>query len=222
MCSRPLEMEAGAHYVAIWDIETQNKIQDMPGRFREDKIKLLQISCASIVTIPSERCLDPSDRERAIELSTTKTYWCDGEGANSMDAMCKTLKGAELVVGYNLAGFDWLSTKKYFANQDDFKCCCEKTLDVFSRIRDATGTWYKLDNLLSLNGLETKTADGLQAIQWWAEGERDLLKQYCEVDTQQCARLALLSELELGAGRRLSNYNFGIASALAALRLNDM
>jgi hypothetical protein len=68
-----------------------------------------------------------------------------------------------------------------------------------------------------MNGLETKSADGLQAIAWWAEGERTLLKQYCEVDTQQCARLALLPELELGAGRRLANYNFGIASALAAL-----
>lgn len=211
-------MDEKAPYVAVFDIETQNKIQDMVGRFREDKIKRLEISCASIVTIPSELCLDPSDRERAMELSTTKTYWCDGKGMDSMDAMCSALKRAELVVGYNLAGFDWLSAKKYFASQDDFKACCEKTLDVFSRIRDATGTWYKLDNLLKLNGLETKTADGLQAIVWWAEGERGLLKTYCEVDTQQCARLALISELELGAGRRLSNYNFGVASALAALR----
>lgn len=211
-------MEDDEPYVAVWDIETQNKIDEMPGRFREDKIKLLQISCASIVTIPSELCLYPSDRERAMEVSTTKTYWCDGEGAHSMDAMCAALKGAELVVGYNLAGFDWLSTKKYFSNQDDFKCCCEKTLDVFSRIRDATGVWFKLDQLLKMNGLATKTADGLQAIQWWADGERELLQEYCEVDTQQCARLALLPELELGAGRRLSNYNFGIASALAALR----
>jgi hypothetical protein len=211
-------MEEEAPYVAVFDVETKSKISDMPGRFREDKIKLLEISCASIVTIPSELCLDPSDRERAMEVSKTTTYWCDGEGANSMDAMCAALKGAELVVGYNVCGFDWLSAKKYFKNPDDFRACCEKTLDVFSRIRDATGVWSKLDRLLEMNGLETKTADGLIAIQWWADGERTLLKQYCERDTQQCARLALLPELSLGAGRMLSNYNFGVASALAALR----
>jgi hypothetical protein len=149
-------------YIAVWDIETQNKIQDMPGRFREDKIKLLEISCASVVKLPSELCLDPADRERAMELSSTTTYWVDGEGATSMQAMCEVLCGAELVVGYNLANFDFLCAKKYFANPDEYRGCCEKTLDVFSRIRDATSVWWKLDRLLSLNGLSTKTADGLQ------------------------------------------------------------
>ena len=148
--------------MAVWDIETQNRIDEMPGRYREDKIKLLPISCASIVKIPSELCLDPADRERAMELSSTTTYWVDGEGPRSMAAMCDVLLGAELVVGFNLAGFDYLSAKKYFKNPDDYHRCCEQTLDVFSRIRDATGVWYKLDRLLSLNGLATKTADGLQ------------------------------------------------------------
>lgn len=213
-----VSMAEEAAYVAVWDLETQNRIDEMPGRYREDKIKVLEISCASIVKIPSELCLDPAGRARAMELSSTTTYWIDGEGPRSMAAMCEVLCGAELVVGYNLAGFDWLSAKKYFKNPDDYHRCCEKTLDVFSRIRDATGVWYKLDNLLKLNGLATKTADGLVAIQWWAEGKRELLQEYCEVDTQQCARLALLPKLELGAGRKLENYNFGVTSALAALR----
>lgn len=157
-----VSMAEEAAYVAVWDLETQNRIDEMPGRYREDKIKVLEISCASIVKIPSELCLDPAGRARAMELSSTTTYWVDGEGANSMAAMCEVLCGAELVVGYNLAGFDFLSAKKYFANTDDYRRCCEKTLDVFSRIRDATGVWWKLDRLLSMNGLATKTADGLQ------------------------------------------------------------
>lgn len=209
---------SGDAYVCCFDIETQNKITDMPGKFREDKIKLLDISCASIVKLPAELCLDPATRERAMEMATTTTYWIDGEGTQSMQAMCEALSGAELIVGYNLAGFDYLTTNKYFAQQDDFRRCCEKTLDVFSRIRDATGTWYKLNSLLQLNGLAMKTADGLQAIEYWAEGKRDVLQEYCEVDTQQCTRLALLPTLQLGAGRTLSNYNFGIATALISLR----
>jgi len=72
--------------------------------------------------------------------------------------------------------------------------------------------------LLNLNGLAMKTADGLKAIEYWNEGKRDVLQEYCEVDTQQCTRLALLPTLQLGAGRTLSNYNFGIATALISLR----
>jgi hypothetical protein len=155
-------MEEDGAYVAVWDIETQDKIQDKPGKFREDKIKLLSISCASVVKIPSELCIDPKDRERAMEMAVTTTYWIDGDPAQSMDALCAVLDGAEMVVGYNLAGFDWLVTKKYFKNEEAFQKCTAKTLDVFSRIRDATGVWFKLDNLLRLNGLDTKTADGLQ------------------------------------------------------------
>jgi len=205
-------------YVCCFDIETQNKIQDMPGQFREDKIKLLDISCASIVTVKSELCSDPADRERAMESATTKTFWIDGGSGDSLADMCALLTGAELIVGYNLAGFDWLTTKKYFPSSASYNACREKTLDVFSRVRDATGVWYKLDNLLKINALQSKTADGLQAIQWWADGERELLKEYCEIDTQQCLRLALLPVLNLGGGRTISNYNFGIASALSSIR----
>lgn len=205
-------------YVCIFDIETQQKINDMNGKFREDKIRQLSISCASVVKIPSELCLDPENAERAMEMATTKTFWVDGEGSESLEAMCKLLVKAELIVGYNLASFDWAVSKKYFRTFDDYNGCCERTLDVFSRVRDVTGKWFKLDSLLKLNHLETKSADGLQAIDWWKQGERELLKQYCELDTQLCARLALLPKLSLGGDRFLKNYNFGIASALVSIR----
>ena len=205
-------------YVAVWDIETQEAINDMPGRFRDDKIKLLNISCASIVKIPSKLCVDSADREKAMEASTTHTFWIDGVASESMESMVAMLVGAELVVGYNLCGFDWMVAKKYFVSFDEYDACLNKTHDVFSRVRDATGVWYKLDTLLQTNSLTSKTADGLQAIRWWKEGRREVLGEYCEVDTQQCARLSLLPGVNLGGGRRLPNFVFGTASALAALR----
>lgn len=207
-------------YVAVWDIETTGKIEDQIGRFREDKIKLLEISCASIVKLPSELCLDPADRERAMEASVTRTYWADEDGENSMSAMCDALEGAEMIAGFNLCGFDYLVAKKYFSKPSAYLQCRQKTHDPFSRIRDVTSTFFKLDSLLKLNGLATKTADGLIAIKWWHEQKRDLLREYCEVDTQQCARCCLLPHLELGADRRLDNHVFGLASALTSYRFS--
>ena len=65
-------------------------------------------------------------------------------------------------------------------------------------------------------------ADGLQAIAWWAEGERDLLKEYCEQDVRALARMVCLPELRLPRIRATApNYVFGIASALAARRASQ-
>jgi hypothetical protein len=173
-------------YVAFFDIETAEKIDDMPGRFRDDKIKQLTISCASVMMTPLSLCLDPANRERAIEMSTMRTFWVDGEGGTSLDAMCAILSASELIIGYNLAGFDWMVAEKYFRVGDDFRRCREKTHDVFSRVRDATGVWHKLDTLLMLNAIERKTADGLIAIRWWKEGNRTDLQTYCEGGKHFC------------------------------------
>lgn len=211
-------------YVAVFDIETANRIDQMAGRFRDDKIKNLTISCASVLTLPSEFCRNPRDAERAMELSTMKTYWVDGEGPESLGAMVQVLKNAELVVGYNLAGFDWLVMEKYISDRSVFRRCCTRTHDIFSRVRDACPTqrWPKLDTLLSLNGLESKSGDGLQAIVWWLNGQRELLREYCEADVRLCAQLALLDTLAVEPeGEPLQNYIFGIASALAAMRFSE-
>lgn len=208
-------------YVAFWDLETAERIDSMEGRFREDKIKKLTISCASVLTIPSELCTDPKDRERAIEMGTMRTFWVDGEGPTGLQAMVEVLCRAELTCGYNVAGFDWPVVNKYFQSKAAFHQCRCRSHDVFSRVRDSTAVWYKLDKLLNVNGLETKTADGLLAIKFWAEGNRVDLQSYCEGDVRQLARLALLPLLDLGGGTILPNHIHGIASALASVRASD-
>ena len=80
----------------------------------------------------------------------------------------------------------------------------------------------KLDHLLQINGLATKTADGLQAISWWKEGERALLQEYCEQDVRALARLLILNQIKLPKINAVApNFVFGIASALAARRASD-
>lgn len=210
-------------FVAIFDIETQDKISDMPGRFRDDKIARLQVSCASIICVDSELVLDPDDAERAIELATMHTFWRDGDQRNGMAAMIELLDRAEMIVGYNLFGFDYTVVKKYYRSRAVFDAHRAKTHDIFSSLRDATGTWFKLDRLLELNGLGMKTADGLEAIAMWATGRREELREYCEGDVRQCARLGMLRSLDVDGvdGVRLPNYCFGIASALTALRFSS-
>ena len=207
-------------FVAIFDIETQEAIRSVPGATRDEKVTRLQVSCASVLCLPSEFVLDPAQAERAIELGTMQTFWRDGDTHRDMRALVRLLDKAEMIVGFNLVGFDWIVMKKYYHNRPLYERHRAKTHDVFSRVRDATGVWYKLDRLLALNGLGMKTADGLEAIRMWEEGRRDELQDYCESDVRQCARLALRGTLDVDAadGMPLDNHNFGIAAALTALR----
>jgi len=208
----------GAPYVCVFDLETAERIDQMAGIFREDKIKKLTITCGSVLCIPSELCLDPSDSERALEASRMRTFWVDQTGASGLQAMVEFMCAAELVIGFNSNGFDFPVLEKYVVSTAAFQRCREKSLDLFTRIRDVTSTYFKLDTLLILNEIEQKVGDGLLAIKMWHDGDRAGLKRYCEQDVRSLARLALLPTLSLLEGRKVPNHVFGVASALASVR----
>jgi len=214
-------MSEDASFVAVVDLETQGTISGAPGTRRDEKIASLQMSCGSVLSIPSDFVIDPRMAERAVEMSTMQTFWRDGNTHNNVDAMIRVLDKAELIVGFNLVGFDWLVMKKYYSDKTQYGRHREKTHDIFSRVRDATGIWFKLDRLLQLNRLDGKTADGLEAIRMWEEGRRDELQHYCECDVRQCTRLGLSKSIDVGLGAHLENYSFGIASAIASKRVSN-
>jgi len=51
-------------------------------------------------------------------------------------------------------------------------------------IKDSTGRRYKLDDLAKATLQMQKSADGLQAMQWYEAGEIEKIKQYCEQDVR--------------------------------------
>jgi hypothetical protein len=74
---------------------------------------------------------------------------------------------------------------------------------------------------LELNGEEPKKANGLQAIEWWKQGKRDLLEEYCKADVALLAKLALRRDGIVLDGReplRAPTTLIGVAPALAAHR----
>ena len=182
-----------APFVVVWDIETQDIIKNMPGDNREEQVRNLEVSCLSYVKIPSEAILaGPDEALRAVEEAPMITLWRDEDekAKGPFFELLKAFDEAELIVSYNGLGFDHPVMFKHCASKRS-EGHLFKVHDVFARLRDHTRVWFKLDNLLKENDMETKTADGLQAIAWWAEGERDLLKEYCEQDVRALAREAM-------------------------------
>lgn len=75
-----------------------------------------------------------------------------------------------------------------------------KMFDVFDIARGILQTTFKLDYLLALNGIQTKSASGMQAV-IWARNPEDWpkLEAYCLQDTRLTFQLSQLPRIRLPA-----------------------
>ncbi len=97
------------------------------------------------------------------------------------------LERAERIIGYNSEHFDVPILSRYYAG-DLSKI---PHLDMLKVIKESTGKRFKLNDLVKATLQLEKSADGLQAMQWFQEGKLDLIKQYCEQDVRVTKELYL-------------------------------
>ncbi|MDY0018919.1 MAG: ribonuclease H-like domain-containing protein [Anaerolineae bacterium] len=146
----------------FFDIETQNSFEEVGGHYPE-----------------------------RLRLSAAVTYNTDDEAfhhyteANVTD-LVKELQTANLVVGYNLYGFDYPVLQKYtqIVLLKDLP-----TVDLMVMLEKRLGFRPKLDTVASATLKVGKSADGLQAVQWWREGRLEEIFKYCEQDVEVTRRL---------------------------------
>lgn len=132
-------------YVAVFDIETTATFNEVPGNSRDSKSDALPVSCASVLCVSSSLASDPERTEEAIEKGKMVTFWRDVQGKPGMHKLVEVLEGAELIVGYNILGFDFPVIKKHYKNKSQYRDHLLKSLDVFFRVKEISGYWPKLD-----------------------------------------------------------------------------
>ncbi|MBU1936186.1 hypothetical protein KKG05_02225, partial [bacterium] len=57
-------------------------------------------------------------------------------------------------------------------------------LDMLLEVQKQIGFRLKLDTLAKATLGVKKLADGLQSIEWWKEGQLDLIEEYCRKDVE--------------------------------------
>ncbi len=90
------------------------------------------------------------------------------------------LTEAELVVGYNIRGFDYEVLRAY--TDEDLQRL--PTFDIMYDLEERLGFRPKLDSVASATLGTGKSADGLQALEWWRLGEVDKIIDYCREDVR--------------------------------------
>ncbi len=97
-----------------------------------------------------------------------------------LPALWSRLEHTEALVGWNSDHFDIPLLNKYYPGD----LTLIKSIDLMKEVQKAMGRRLKLDTVAEATLGENKTADGLQALQWWKAGERDRVKEYCLKDVE--------------------------------------
>ena len=141
--------------VVVFDVETQRSFDEVGGRTQFHK---LGVSAAVAYRYDLDQVLECTEEDigRLIDL----------------------LLEADLVVGYNILGFDYEVLRAY--TDRDLRLL--PTVDLMRDLEARLGFRPKLDSVVQPTLGVGKTADGLQALEWWRRGELDKIMAYCRDD----------------------------------------
>jgi DEAD/DEAH box helicase domain-containing protein len=101
-------------------------------------------------------------------------------GEKQVDALIKELQRADLVVGFNQLRFDYEVLHGYTA----FDLRQLPTLDMLVALEEQLKHRLSLDSIATATFGVEKTAEGLQAIQWFREGKLLEIAEYCCYDVK--------------------------------------
>ncbi len=152
----------GTERIIYFDLETQKSAEEVGGW---DNKRLMRVSVAVVYDSLEGR---------------HKAFTEDGTGE-----LIQELLSADLVIGFNVKHFDWEVLKAY--SDVDFSRI--KTLDLLEEVFRVLGRRLSLDHLARATLKESKIADGLQAIEWFREGNIEKLTEYCKHDVDLTRRL---------------------------------
>ena len=168
--------------IVYFDLESQKLFEEVGGRYPS---KLL-LACG--VTWSTER-------------NDFAVYW-----EKDAAALITELKSADRVIGFNIINFDYQVLKPYAPNEN-FRAF--KSTDMLQDVYRTLGFRLSLDSIAKATLGATKTADGLQSVAWFKNGELDKVAEYCKADVDITRRV-----YEFGRDHGYVNYYSKLGSKL--------
>ncbi|MCD4750943.1 MAG: ribonuclease H-like domain-containing protein [Thermoanaerobaculales bacterium] len=153
----PLREVSAKHRVVVFDLETQRSFDEVGGRTQMHR---LGVSVGVAYRYDTDEYLVVNEE--------------------TLDQLIDLLFQAELVVGYNIKGFDYEVLRGY----SDLDFGGLPTHDLMFDLEKRLGFRPKLESVASATLGTGKSADGLQALEWWRQGEIDKIAQYCREDVR--------------------------------------
>ncbi|HDQ40151.1 MAG TPA: DEAD/DEAH box helicase [Desulfonatronum sp.] len=151
----PVPGQSGPKRFAVLDVETRRSAQEVGGW---NKAEDMGVSCAVLW-----------DQKRGVFEDYLQ---------EDLPAMAERLAGFDLVVGFNLLGFDYRVLRGCL----EFDFFALPTLDILKVVHDRLGYRLSLDHLARHTLGIQKSGQGLDALRWWKAGRMDQIIAYCRDD----------------------------------------
>lgn len=148
--------------IVFFDLESQKLFQEVGGR---DPSRLLLACGVTWSTVRNDFAV----------------YW-----ERDAQALVDELKSADKVVGFNIINFDYQVLRPY-APTENFRSF--RSVDMLQDIHRALNFRLSLDSIAKATLGSAKTADGLQSVQWFRNGEFDRVAEYCKADVDITRRV---------------------------------
>jgi DEAD/DEAH box helicase domain-containing protein len=150
-----MEPERAEPAIAYFDIETQRLANEVGGW---GNVHLMRLSVAVLYDQQSDRFEIFSEDEA--------------------QGLIRRLQDFDLVVGFNIKKFDYRVLGAY----SPFDLGQLPTFDILEDIYQRLGFRLSLDHLAEQTLGKPKSADGIQAVRWFREGNLDAVINYCRDD----------------------------------------
>ena len=104
----------------------------------------------------------------------------EGFFEEDIDKLFSLLEKADIVIGFNLDNFDMPALAPYYSGD----ISQIPTLDLMLKIKESVGHRISLDAVASETLGETKNGNGLDAIRFYRNGQKEELAKYCLQDVK--------------------------------------
>ncbi len=120
-----------------------------------------------------------------LDISVVGIYDSETDSYSSyieeeFSALWPIIERADVLIGFNSDHFDIPLLNKYYSGD----LTRIKSIDIMTAIKNALGRRLSLANVAGATLGLKKSADGLQAYQWWKEGKVDEIRKYCLQDVK--------------------------------------
>lgn len=143
--------------IGFFDLETQRLAEEVGGWQNKH---LMRVSVAVLYETPSD------------------TFHIYRE--EDLPALIKRLQELDLIVGFNIASFDYAVLKAY----TPFDFSKLPTFDILKEVHQKLGFRLSLNHLAEKTLGKTKSSEGTQAVEWFRSKQWEPLIHYCKLDVE--------------------------------------
>ena len=125
--------------------------------------------------------LDPSTMKlTVVGVHDSETGEYTSYLKDELNTLWPILERADVLIGYNSNAFDIPILNRYYPGDLSHI----RSVDLMVEVQQVLGRRLRLDSLAQATLGRGKSGDGLKAVEWWAQGLYDKVREYCIEDVR--------------------------------------